>query len=79
MTVPREQERTLRHEERRDVVAEIRHVDRDEGAAARVVARERRELARKVTGADRAVVLPLVEIGASRSVGRRPRPSGHGC
>jgi hypothetical protein len=70
VTARREEERSLRHEERRDVVAEIRHVTRDEVAAERVAARERRELAREVTGTDRAMVLPLVEADRREQLGR---------
>ena len=52
------------------VVAEVRVVTREEVAAERVAVRERRELAREVTGADRAVVLPLVEADRREQLGR---------
>ena len=43
---------------------------REEVAAERVAVRERRELAREVTGTDRAVVLPLVEADRREQLGR---------
>jgi hypothetical protein len=70
VSVRREAERTLRHQESRAMVVEIRHVTRDEVATERVAARERRELAREVTGEDRAVVLPLVEADRREQLGR---------
>jgi hypothetical protein len=70
VSVRREEERTIRHHERQDMALEIRHVTREEVAAERVAARERRELAREVTGADREVVLPLVEADRREQLGR---------
>ena len=52
------------------MVVEIRQVTRQEVAAERVAARERRELAREVTGADRVMVLPLVEADRREQLGR---------
>jgi hypothetical protein len=52
------------------VVAQVRVVTRAEVAAERVAARERRELAREVTGADRALVLPRVEADRREQLGR---------
>ena len=68
----REQMR-VRTQARAMVVAEVRVVTRAEVAAERVAARERRELAREVTGADRAVVLPLVEADRREQLGRAQR------
>jgi hypothetical protein len=48
----------------------VRVVTREEVAAEKVAVRERRELAREVTGADRAVVLPLVEADRREQLGR---------
>jgi hypothetical protein len=70
VSVRREAERTVRHEERREVAAEIRVVTREEVAAERVAARERRELAAEVTGEDREIVLPLVEADRREQLGR---------
>jgi len=64
------EQRLTRTEARAMVVAEVRVVTREEIAAERVAARERRELAREVTGADRAVVLPLVEADRREQLGR---------
>jgi hypothetical protein len=52
------------------VVAEVRVVTRAEVAAERVAARERRELARGTEGADRALVLPLIEADRREQLGR---------
>jgi hypothetical protein len=52
------------------VVEQVRVVTREEVATERVAVRERRELAREVTGADRAVVLPLVEADRREQLGR---------
>jgi hypothetical protein len=52
------------------VVAEVRVVTREEMAAERVAARERRELAREAQGADRALVLPWVEADRREQLGR---------
>ena len=65
----REQMR-VRTQAREMVVAEVRVVTREEVAAERVAARERRDLAREVTGTDRAVVLPLVEADRREQLGR---------
>jgi hypothetical protein len=65
----REQMRA-RAQAREMVVAEVRVVTREEVAAERVAVRERRDLAREVTGADRAVVLPLVEADRREQLGR---------
>ena len=70
VSVRREEERTLRHQESRAMAVEIRHVTRDEVAAERVAARERRHLAAEVTGEDRALVLPLVEADRREQLGR---------
>ncbi len=70
VSVRREEERILRHQESRKMVVEIRHVTRDEVAAERVAARERRELAREFTGKDREIVLPLVEADRRAQLGR---------
>jgi hypothetical protein len=59
-----------RSEARAMVVEQVRVVTREEVAAERVAVRERRELAREVTGADRAVVLPLVEADRREQLGR---------
>jgi MobA/MobL family len=61
------QERVL---EREAVVAEVRVVTREEMALERVAARERRDLAREVTGPDRALVLPRVEADRREQLGR---------
>jgi hypothetical protein len=67
----RQREQMLaRSEARAMVVAQVRVVTREEVAAERVAVRERRELAREVTGADRAVVLPLVEADRRERLGR---------
>jgi hypothetical protein len=65
----REQMRA-RSQAREMVVAQVRVVTRQEVAAERVAVRERRELAREVTGADRAMVLPLVEADRREQLGR---------
>ena len=65
----REQMRA-RTQAREMVVAEVRVVTREEVAAERVAVRERRDLAREVTGVDRAVVLPLVEADRREQLGR---------
>jgi hypothetical protein len=65
----REQMRA-RSQARTMVVAEVRVVTREEVAAERVAARERRDLAREVTGPDRAVVLPRVEADRREQLGR---------
>ena len=65
----REQMR-VRSQARAMVVAEVRVVTRQEVAAERVAVRERRELAREVTGADRALVLPLIEADRREQLGR---------
>lgn len=52
------------------VVEQVRVVTREEVAAERVAMRERRELAREVTGADRAMVLPRVEADRREQLGR---------
>ncbi len=67
----RQREQMLaRSEARERVVEQVRVVTREEVAAERVAARERRDLAREVTGADRAVVLPLVEADRREQLGR---------
>jgi hypothetical protein len=65
----REQMR-IRTQARERVEAQERVVTREEVAAERVAARERRDLAREVTGPDRAVVLPLVEADRQEQLGR---------
>src|SRR6266404_1998637 len=60
----------VRTQAREMVVAEVRVVTRAEVAAERVAVRERRELAREVTGANRALVLPLVEADRREQLGR---------
>jgi hypothetical protein len=65
----REQMR-VRTQARSMVVAQVREVTREEVAAERVAARDRRELAREVTGKDRALVLPLVEADRREQLGR---------
>jgi MobA/MobL family len=65
----REQMRA-RTQAREMVVAEVRVVTREEVAAERVAVRERRELAREVTGAERQVVLPVVEADRREQLGR---------
>ncbi len=64
------EQRLARTQARAMVVAEVRVVTRAEVAAERVAARERRELAREVTGADRAMVLPLIEADRRERLGR---------
>ena len=67
----RQREQQLaRAQARAMVVEQVRVVTREEVAAERVAVRERRELAREVTGADRAVVLPLVEADRREQLGR---------
>ncbi len=67
----RQREQMLaRSEARAMVVAQVRVATRAEVAAERVAARERRELAREAQGADRAVVLPLVEADRREQLGR---------
>jgi MobA/MobL family len=65
----REQMRA-RSQARAKVVEQVRVVTREEVAAEKVAVRERRELAREVTGADRAVVLPLVEADRREQLAR---------
>jgi hypothetical protein len=64
------EQRLARTQARAMVVAEVRVVTRQEVAAERVAVRERRELAREGTGADRALVLPLVEADRREQLGR---------
>jgi hypothetical protein len=64
------EQRLARSEARAMVEAEVRVVTRAEVAAERVAVRERRELAREVTGVDRALVLPLVEADRREQLGR---------
>jgi hypothetical protein len=59
-----------RDPERRTVEAEVRVVTRQEMAAEKVAARERRELAAEVTGPERELVLPLVEADRREQLGR---------
>jgi hypothetical protein len=67
----RQREQMLaRSQARAMVVAQVRVVTREEVATERVAVRERRDLAREVTGADRAVVLPLVEADRRGQLGR---------
>jgi hypothetical protein len=67
----RQREQQLaRAQARAMVVEQVRVVTREEVATERVAVRERRELAREVTGADRAVVLPLVEADRREQLGR---------
>jgi MobA/MobL family len=70
VSVRREAERVERARERAAVEAEVRVVTRQEMALERVAVRERRELAREVTGEARAVVLPLVEADRREQLGR---------
>jgi hypothetical protein len=65
----REQMRA-RSQTRALVVEEVRVVTREEVAIERMAVRERRELAREVTGAERAVVMPLVEADRREQLGR---------
>ena len=65
----REQMR-VRTQAREMVVAQVREVTREEVAAELVAVRERRDLAREVTGKDRALVLPLVEADRREQLGR---------
>jgi hypothetical protein len=64
------EQRQERSQERAAVVAEVRVVTREEVAAERVAARERRELAQEVTGEDRTVVLAQVEADRREQIGR---------
>jgi hypothetical protein len=67
----RQREQMLaRTQARERVVEEVRVVTREEIAAERVAVRERRDLAREVTGKDRALVLPLVEVDRREQLGR---------
>ena len=67
----RQREQVLaRTQARAMVVAEVRVVTRAEVATERVAVRERRELAREVTGADRALVLPFIEADRREQLGR---------
>ncbi|MDP9091004.1 MAG: MobA/MobL family protein [Pseudomonadota bacterium] len=67
----RQREQMLARTQARELMAEqVRVVTREEVAAERVAARERRDLAREVTGADRAVVLPRVEADRREQLGR---------
>jgi hypothetical protein len=59
-----------REPERRAVEAEVRVVTRQQMAAEKVAARERRELAAEVTGPERELVLPLVEADRREQIGR---------
>jgi len=70
VSVRREAERVARAKERAAVQAEVRVVTREELAIERVAMRERRELAREVTGADRELVLPLLEADRREQIGR---------
>ena len=70
VAVRREAERLERVQARAAVEAEVRVVTREELAAERVAVRERRELAREVTGEQRAVVLPWVEADRPEQLGR---------
>jgi hypothetical protein len=64
------EQRQERSQHRAAVVAEVRVVTREEVAAERVAARERRDLAREVTGEDRTVVLAQVEADRREQIGR---------
>jgi hypothetical protein len=67
----RQREQVLaRTQAREKVVEQVRVVTREEVAAERVAVRERRDLAREVTGPDRAVVLPRVEADRREQLGR---------
>ena len=66
----REVERVERAQARAAVVAEVRVVTREEAAAEKVAVRERRELASEVTGKDRDLVLPLIEVDRRAQLGR---------
>jgi hypothetical protein len=74
VSVRREAERAMRAQtptpERRAVEAEVRIVTRQEMAAEKVAMRERRELAREVTGPERELVLPLIEADRREQLGR---------
>ena len=70
VSVRREAERVERLQARVAVAAAVRVVTREEMAVERVAVRERRELASEVTGADRALVLPLVEADRREQLGR---------
>jgi hypothetical protein len=70
VSVRREAEQLARTQERAALVAEVRVVTREEMAIERVAMRERRELAREVTGADREWVLPLLEADRREQIGR---------
>jgi hypothetical protein len=74
VSVRREAERAMRAQtqepERRAVEAEVRVVTRQEMAAEKVAARERRELAAEITGPERELVLPLVEADRREQIGR---------
>ena len=59
-----------REPERRAVEAKVRVVTRQEMAAEKVAMGERRALAAEVTGADRAMVLPLIEADRREQLGR---------
>ena len=67
----RQREQVLaRTQARALVVEEVRVVTREEVAAERVAARERRELAREATGEDRELIVPLVEADRREQLGR---------
>jgi hypothetical protein len=67
----RQREQMRARTQARDMVVEqVRVVTREEVAADRVAARERRDLAREVTEPDRAVVLPRVEADRREQLGR---------
>ncbi|MHB8747098.1 MAG: MobA/MobL family protein [Gammaproteobacteria bacterium] len=67
----RQREQMLARTQARELMAEqVRVVTREEVAAERVAVRERRELAREVTGPDRGLVLPLIEADRREQLGR---------
>jgi hypothetical protein len=70
VSMRRELERSERAQARAAVEVQVRVVTREEMALERVAVRERRELAQEATGADRAVVLPLVEADRREQIAR---------
>ena len=70
VSVRREAERVERVQARAAVEAQVRVVTREEMALERVAVTERRGLAQEATGADRAVVLPLVEADRREQIAR---------
>src|ERR1700722_400346 len=67
----RQREQQLaRAQAREKMIEQVRVVTREEMATERVAARERRDLAREVTGKDRALVLPRVEADRREQLGR---------